>query len=346
MKKSLFLLALSFSVLVLNAQKSDKEPYMTKSLATESIKNVQVETSGGSISVFGGNNSDARIEVFVQQNNYKGKELTKDEIRQRLDEDYDLNISVANNKVKAIAKPKDRRMDWKKALNISFKVYTSQNVSTELSTSGGSIHLKNISGTQDFATSGGSLHVDNLSGKVKGRTSGGSIDLVNSKDEIDLSTSGGSIVADHCTGNLKLATSGGSLKLTDLNGMIDASTSGGSVRGKNIRGDLTAHTSGGNIELSDLSCSLEASTSGGQINIGIKEFGKFVKINNSGGNIDLQIPKNKGLNLKLSGDKIKTESLNNFSGTTDEDEINGTLNGGGIPVTVKAGSGRITLAFK
>jgi hypothetical protein len=347
MKKLLFLLALTFSVLVTRAQnKSDKEPYLVKSLTNESIKNVEVETSGGSISVTGGNASEARIEVYVQQNNYKGKDLSKEDIRKRLDEDYNLNISVANNKLTAIAKPKDRHMDWKNALNISFKIFTSQNVSTDLSTSGGSIDLKNISGKQDFSTSGGSLNIDNLSGNIKGRTSGGSIDLINSKDEIDLATSGGSIKADHCTGNLKLATSGGSLKLSELNGKIEAMTSGGNVKGNTIGGELNAQTSGGNIDLSDLTCSLETSTSGGNIDVAIKEFGKYVKISNSGGNIDLEIPKNKGLNLKLSGDKIKTESLNNFSGTTDEDEINGTLNGGGIPVTVKAGSGKITLTFK
>ena len=347
MKKLLFLLSLTLFVCVLRAQiKSDKDPYMTKTLSGESIKNVEVETSGGNIAVTGGNTSDARIEVYVQQNNYKGKDLSKEEIQKRLNDDYNLEISVANNKLTAVAKPKDRHMDWKNALNISFKVFTSQNISTELSTSGGSIDLKNISGTQDFSTSGGGLRVDNLSGKIKGRTSGGSIDIINSKDEIDMATSGGSIIADHCTGDLKLSTSGGSLKLTDLNGMIDANTSGGNVHGNNISGELNAHTSGGNIELSDLSCSLETSTSGGNIDVAIKEFGKYVKISNSGGNIDLQIPKNKGLNLKLSGDKIKTESLTNFNGTTDEDEINGTLNGGGIPVTVKAGSGKITLSFK
>jgi DUF4097 and DUF4098 domain-containing protein YvlB len=145
---------------------------------------------------------------------------------------------------------------------------------------------------------------------------------------------------------MKLATSGGSLHLENLTGDINASTSGGSVIGKTIQGELSAHTSGGNVRLEDLSCSLETSTSGGHIDVAIKEFGKYVTITNSGGNINLQIPNNKGIDLKLRGDKINTATLTNFSGSVEDDEIDGKLNGGGVPVTVRAGSGRIKLAMK
>lgn len=345
MKKCTLFFIATVSVLLSYAQ-SKEEPYQTRSLATESIKNVKVETSGGSISVTGGNNSEARIEVYVRANNRRDTELTKEEIAKRLNEDYDLNISVSNNKVTAIAKPKQGNMDWKRALNISFKVFTATEVSTDLSTSGGSIHLEGVTGSQDFTTSGGSLHIDNVGGELTGRTSGGSIHVENSKDNIDLTTSGGSINANNCSGNLKLVTSGGSLHLQNLQGEVKASTSGGSVIGNTIQGELSAHTSGGNVRLEDLSCSLEASTSGGHIDVAIKEFGKYVTITNSGGNINLQMPNNKGVNLKLRGDKINTTTLTNFSGSVEDDEIDGKLNGGGIPVTVRAGSGRIKLAMK
>ena len=77
----------------------------------------------------------------------------------------------------------------------------------------------------------------------------------------------------------------------------------------------------------------------------ITELGKFVKISNSAGSIDVELP-NKGMNLKVSGSKIKTPNLNNFTGSVEDDEIDGKLNGGGVPVTIRAGSGRVTLALK
>jgi hypothetical protein len=345
--KKYFLLSLlgAFQLVSMAQPKWDKEPFITKSLSNESIKNVDVQTSGGSISVSGVAPAQARIEVYVSPNNNKN-DVSKEEIQKRMNELYDLKISVANNKLTATAKSKEKIKDWKKALNISFKVFVTKNVSTDLSTSGGSISLADLSGDLKFSTSGGSLDLDNVAGKIDGRTSGGSINLENSKDEIELTTSGGSIHAKNCNGKLRLSTSGGSLDLKDLKGDIRATTSGGSVEGRNVEGELITHTSGGSIHLSDLSCSLETSTSGGNIDVSIKQLGKYVKISNSAGNIDLELPKGKGVDLELSGDKIKTDKLDNFNGKVDDDEVTGKLNGGGILVRVDAGSGRIYLGLK
>jgi len=344
-KYLLFLMLIALQVSVMAQFNSEKEPLITKPLSNESIKDVEVQTSGGSISVSGVAVSEARIEVYVSPNNNRNN-LSKEEIQQRLNELYDLNISVANNKLTATAKRKQKLDDWKKSLNISFRVFVTKDVSTDLSTSGGSISLTNLSGKQNFSTSGGSLDVDNVSGNIDGRTSGGSINVENSKDDIELSTSGGSIEAKNCNGKLRLNTSGGSLELKDLKGEIRATTSGGSIHGKNIEGELISHTSGGSIYFTDLACSLETSTSGGNIDVAMKELGKYIKISNSAGNIDLQLPKGKGVDLDLSADKIKTDHLENFNGKLSEEEVNGKLNGGGVSVRVDAGSGRISLALR
>ena len=346
MKKYSLILLLTCLYQLSMAQDKNDVPFLTKSFANESIKNIESETSGGSITVLAASAGETQVEVFVYPSNRnRNYNVSKEEIQKRLNEDYDLTVSVSNNKLSTIAKPKRRNMDWKDALSISFKIYVPANVSTDLSTSGGSIHLSGLKGTQRFATSGGSLHVDNVSGDIKGQTSGGSIHVDNSHQDIDLSTSGGSIEANNCTGKIKLSTSGGSVHLDNLEGTIDAATSGGSVKGQMVKGELSAHTSGGNIDLQKLYCSLETSTSGGNIDVQIAELGKYVKISNSGGSIDVELP-NKGMNLKVSGSKIRTPNLNNFTGSVEDDEIDGKLNGGGVPVTIRAGSGRVTLALK
>ena len=342
MKKTfLFLFIITLSLAV-TAQ--EKTPYMTKSLSSESVKSTEVQTSGGSISVTGVNSAaETKVEVYISSNNGRDN-ISKEEIEKRLEE-YDLNVTVSNNKLTAIAKPKHRDFDWKKGLSISFRIYVLKNISTDLTTSGGSISLTNVTGDQQFTTSGGSLHVNNVGGKIDGRTSGGSIKLENSRDDIELTTSGGSIDASNSEGKIRLTTSGGSLSLKDLKGDIKATTSGGSVNGRNVSGELVTHTSGGGIHLSDMSCSLEASNSGGGIDIEMKELGKYVKISNSGGGIDLKLPKNKGVDLDLSGGRIKTDQLGNFDGKIEDDSVQGKLNGGGVPVRVRSSSGRISLTF-
>ena len=330
-----------------DAQSGRTPPFLVKSLSGESIQGVNCETTGGNISVTGVPASEARVEVYVR-GNHNDEELSKDEIQKRLDEMYTLTISTAGNKLTAIAKSKDRNMNWRRGLSISFRIFVPQSAATSLRTSGGNITLKNLSGgTQDFRTSGGNLDIDQLSGKITGRTSGGNITVTDTKEDIELTTSGGNIEASNCHGNIRLSTSGGNLVLRLLQGNTRATTSGGNVEAEEISGELFARTSGGNVRMRDLSCSLETSTSGGDIDVNIKALGKFVTISNSSGDIDLELPGSQGIDLKAYAHKVKTTSMmKSFKGDVDEKHIDGSLNGGGIPVRVDGGSGRVNLSFK
>jgi len=323
----------------------NQTPYETKSLANDGIKDVFIGTSGGSIAVSGAAGEAPRIEVYVHGNGIG--DLSRNEIKKRLDEDYVVEVSVNNHELHALAKRKHDsgfNWDWRKQLNISFKIYVPKQVSSHLNTSGGSIRLDNLSGDEQFGTSGGSLHLEALTGVIKGETSGGSIEVSNSGNDINLETSGGSIHAENCQGKIHLETSGGSLHLQNLKGSINASTSGGSVQANNIEGELITGTSGGSVNLNQLSCSLEASTSGGSMHIEITKVGKYVKLDDSGGNIDLTLPGKQGLNLNLSANRINSASLSDFTGEWDKTHVKGTLNGGGVPVSVDA-SGRLNISF-
>jgi DUF4097 and DUF4098 domain-containing protein YvlB len=305
---------------------------------------VEANTSGGRIRVTGVSESEARIEVYISGNNRH--DIPKEEIQKRLEESYDFSVTAADHKLIASAKTKRGFRDWRKSLNISFAIFVPVQSSTELNTSGGGIILENLSGNERFNTSGGGLNVKKVSGHINGHTSGGGIIVSDAKDDIELETSGGGIDASRCSGKIRLNTSGGGLQLQELDGTISATTSGGGIHGEKIKGELSTHTSGGNIRLQDMSGSLDASTSGGNIDVQIIEPGKYVKLRNSGGGITLQIPRNTGFNLKLNADKIKTETLNNFNGSLEEKKIDGSVNGGGIPITVDAGGGRMDLSFR
>ncbi len=78
----------------------------------------------------------------------------------------------------------------------------------------------------------------------------------------------------------------------------------------------------------------------------MKEPGKFIKLKNSGGNIELQLPAGKGYDFDLSANKIKTDNLTNFSGKIEDDEMKGNVNGGGTVVTAKGGDGKIIVVFR
>lgn len=337
-----FMLAGLFTVIALNLFAQEKAPYYVKSFES-SVTAVEAITAGGSIQVIHEPGQNNRIEVYIKGNN--GNDLSKSEIEERLKEKYELLIETSANRVKAIARNKKGFNDWKNSLSISFKIYGPAKLDTDLKTSGGSIKLKGLTGNQDFATSGGSLHVEGIKGNIDGATSGGSINLSGSEGNIELATSGGSITATNCKGQIDLATSGGSLKLENLEGTIEAKTSGGSVSGGNIKGELKTGTSGGSIRLSGLTCSIDAATSGGSMDIAITALGNYVKLHNSAGSINVTLPAGKGMNLDLEGNRVSVPGLTNFSGSASEDEIKGKINGGGVPVTVRASSGKVNLSF-
>lgn len=337
------LLLLIGSAFAASAQSNNQEPFLTKAFANAAIKNVNVKTSGGSIMITGGNAADAHVEVYVNANNNNGETLSKEELNQRM-KDYELNVSLNGSELEVMAKAKSN-FNWKKSLSISFKIYVPKTVSSNLTTSGGSISLANLTGEQNFTTSGGALTVDQLSGVVKGHTSGGAIKVTNSQNNIDLRTSGGSITAENCRGTINLSTSGGALYLAKLNGTINAKTSGGSIKGDQIAGELITGTSGGSINLTDLSCSLETSSSAGSIHVSMTVLGKYIKINNSVGHVDLQLPAGKGLDLNLRGNRVTANTAGSFIGEKTKNSMVGKINGGGIPVSVKTSIGGINLTM-
>lgn len=344
MKKHLLIAFMACNSMVALAQNHWTEvPYLTQSLSAKAIKEVFVNTEGGSIQVSGVESSQARIEVYVVPNN--NQELTQAELKQRMEEYYSLKITDDDHELHAKAERKKDNIDWKKSVSIGFKIYVPRMMATNLTTAGGSIHLTDLTGEQNFVTSGGSLQVNHVIGKIKGTTSGGSIKVTDSEQYIELTTSGGSITASNCTGTMKLATSGGSLRLDQLKGNIDASTSGGSVNGDDISGILSATTSGGSINLTQLACSLESATSAGSIHVQMREMGKYVKLSTSVGHIDVQLPTQKGLDLNLKGSRVNASINGSFEGKQEKDRIEGKLNGGGALVEATTSNGSVNVKF-
>lgn len=341
MKKLLSLFILGLSISSVSWAQDKETPYFVKTYKSSEIKNLNVRTSGGGISVTGGDGDETRVEVYLKVNN-GGSKLSKDEIENRLKE-YELSVKKEGETILCIAKRKSESNwnNWKNGLSISFKIYTPEKISTDLVTSGGGISLKNLNGNLGFSTSGGGLKLQNLGGIIKGRTSGGGINISGCRDNIDVATSGGGIDAENCNGDIKLTTSGGGLTLKKLNGSIKATTSGGGIRAEEISGDFVTSTSGGSIQLEDITASVKASTSGGGIDADIKSLGKYLSLSTSAGSIHVRMPMDKGMDLDLDGQRVKVPNLSKFNGTVEKDRVKGLLNGGGIAVRMDANSGGV-----
>jgi DUF4097 and DUF4098 domain-containing protein YvlB len=144
----------------------------------------------------------------------------------------------------------------------------------------------------ELRTAGGYLDVRNLNAPVRGATSGGSIVVRDVTGSVDMHTSGGSIDAEHLNGTTELGTSGGSISVTDASGDLDVHTSGGGIRLRNIDASVTAATSGGSVHAEMRSNrGISLSTSGGTIGLLLPEnVGASIDASTSGGRVSSTLP--------------------------------------------------------
>lgn len=288
------------------SQSADQDdPYRVEEFDISTPGSLEVRTSGGHIAVEASNSNSVRVEMYVRKDGKNMKPQNYD-----LDK-WDIDISQSGNSVRANAKHKGNNgwSGWNNnRASISFVVYTPKEMSSDLKTSGGHVEVDGLEGNQTIATSGGHLNLANLKGSIKAKTSGGHIDLSN------------------------------------LEGEIITKTSGGHISAKTIAGTLEAKTSGGHINLADVSGSIEASTSGGSITADLTTIGQFVDLKTSGGNVDISIPNDIGVDLQLRGTFVRGK-FNNFSGEMEKNKVNGQLNGGGPKISARTSGGSVRLSY-
>ena len=307
----ILILSLAFTFILMSpalasTEMAQDEPYRIETYDMNGPGNLDVQTSGGHITVQGSSTNSVRVEMYVSKN---GRNLLPEDTSL---ENWDIDISQSGSSIKAMARRTNRSGGWfrnSNNLSISFVVYTPREMSSDLNTSGGHIETRGLDGNQQISTSGGHLELANLKGTIKARTSGGHIDI------------------------------------SDIEGDIEARTSGGHIDVRKSEGSMKIKTSGGHIDLAEISGTVDASTSGGGISADLTSIGKFVNLKTSGGNVNISVPEKLGLDLNLRGSYVSTR-LENFSGEVDRDEVRGQLNGGGPKISARTSGGTVSLSFK
>ena len=346
--KKLLLFSSVFISATLLACGQNNEPFKTFTFAsavTSSVKTVEANTTNGRITLNGDDGSVAVVEMYVSPNRSGifQRNWSNEDIIQTLEEDYTIEIKVEGDKLIAFAKPKNSRSQQK--LSISFKISVPKQVNSNLQTSNASIQISNLEGSHEFRTSNGSVTVENVAGMIAGTSSNGSITVTNCNDVIDLKSSNGRITTKDCNGKIVLKTSNGSLNLTNLNGHITANTSNGSVTSSNIIGEMKIGTSNGSIRLDNISGNVEATTSNSSVNVAMESVSDFVVLSTSNGSLNLSLPSDIGYNVKAKGNRVETSGLRNFSGRTDNKNLDGRIGDGGPTIDVRT-SGRVNISFR
>lgn len=283
-----------------------------------------LSTSDGNIQVIP--SSDHAIEVcYIARRNNKVLKID----RKALEEELTLEVLHEGNSVKISVKYPNENA-WASSrdrIQVGFEIHAPTEAVCNLRTSDGNISLEGLTGAQQLKTSDGNIRVANVKGNVTGRTSDGEIDL----SEIN--------------GSVEVSTSDGNVEISNIDGDVSASTSDGNIVLSDVQGNTSSKTSDGHITFNELSGSFTGTTSDGNIRGTFVQLKDKLTARTSDGNIDITIPRKVGLDLDIKGASLNVP-LDNFSGRSDKEVIQGKSNGGGIPVKLFASDGKVSLASR
>jgi DUF4097 and DUF4098 domain-containing protein YvlB len=197
----------------------------------------------------------------------------------------------------------------------------------------------------ELRTSGGTIAANGLSGEIKADTSGGKLKFTQLKGPLNARTSGGGIQMSGCEGPQVVSTSGGDIECDGGSGRLEAKTSGGAIAVRNFTGDTDVKTSGGKLTLENIKGALSGKTSAGAITASLVDpVPGDVTLHTSAGSIDVAVPAKAGFNVdcKANMGNIRTE-IPMLATRSDDDRLEGTLNGGGKALLLKTSVGSITI---
>ena len=168
--------------------------------------------------------------------------------------------------------------------------------------------------------------------------------------EADLSvrTGDGSVEAESINGNVDVTTGDGHIALQGAKGSIKLHTGDGHIEARGLDGQVDAASGDGHINVEGRFDSLNIKTGDGSVSARARAGSKVQPswtIHTGDGSVDLEIPGDLQANIDASthDGHISLGLPVTVEGTFSSTKIQGKLNGGGPPVTIRTGDGSIHL---
>ena len=161
-------------------------------------------------------------------------------------------------------------------------------------------------------------------------------------------TGSGSLLVEGVTGPIDAQTGSGNVELTAVGGDSDsalrARTGSGSVELTAVGGDAEVRTGSGSIRIDGVDAALRARTGSGRIRVDGSPGGEWDLDTGSGGiRIDLPDDAAFELDARTGSGAVRTEHPVAVEGEMRRGRLRGTVRGGGPRVTLRTGSGGITI---
>lgn len=166
--------------------------------------------------------------------------------------------------------------------------------------------------------------------------------------DLDVSTGDGPVSVGAVRGRIRVHTGDGSIVVNGVGGAITLTTGDGRISGRDIEGSLEARTGDGSIDVSGRFDLLDLNTGDGRIAASATEGSRVREpwsLTTGDGGLALQVPSTLAADLDArAGDGgVNLGIPVQVSGKLDRSTVRGAMNGGGLPLTLRTGSGSIRI---
>jgi DUF4097 and DUF4098 domain-containing protein YvlB len=146
--------------------------------------------------------------------------------------------------------------------------------------------------------------------------------------------------------DLELNSSNGEIEIAGASGLISARTSNGRVTIADSTGDIQAETSNDRVELVNLNGQVDAQTSNGSIDYsGTLRPGSENSLQTSNESIAVYLVDTSGVEIDAitSNGQVTSSLPITIEGTAKDDELKGTIGGGGSTLNIRTSNGSISI---
>ena len=182
---------------------------------------------------------------------------------------------------------------------------------------------------------------------VRTRSGSGDVTLEGLRGNMDLQSGSGDFRLRDLTGEIRLETGSGDVKAERIAGPVNAHAGSGNIKVEETSsGDVSARTGSGNIELRGVKGGLRAESGSGDQRVEGTPTDSW-EVRTGSGNLELRLASDVGCDLDLSTNSgtivLDKPVVTTVEGRVQEPRhhILGKIHGGGVPVSVRTGSGDV-----
>ena len=169
--------------------------------------------------------------------------------------------------------------------------------------------------------------------------------------DLEARTGDGSLKVYGVQGDLQLHTSDGAMDVSDVGGALRIEASDGSIHVHNASGTLESHSSDGSVHIDGRFTGVQVRTSDGSLELNLNEGSHLTtasSVEASDGRVVVRVPKSLAADLEIhTGDGHFDCDLplvmNGYTSRGGGHDIRGRLNAGGVPFTIHAQDGNVTV---